>query len=99
MADTAFAFNVLNVLSYILLTQYFSTRSLCFTNGSDVDKLASVATFGEHHCAVTEGIESVVFSEAYILTGVVDCATLTFEDVAGLRKLAAKDFDAKSLAF
>ena len=91
MADAAFAMRLLNV---ILLT-----RSLCFANGGNVDKLASVATGCEHHCAVDKGIESMILAKAYIKTRMVNGATLALEDVTGFGKLAAKDFNAESFAF
>ena len=75
---------------------------LCFSNfyhnGHNVDELASALTFCEGYSAVDEGIESVVFAHAYILSGVVNCAALTFDDVACFSILTTEYFDAESFA-
>lgn len=73
--------------------------SLCFAQGGYIDKLAAIATFGEENCAVDEGIDSVVFADAYVKAGVMHGAALTFDDVAGFALLTAEDFNAESLAF
>lgn len=68
-------------------------------DGSYVDVATSVLAFGENHSAVYESVESVVAADADILTWMVNCATLAFEDVACLAVLSAEDFDAETLAF
>lgn len=74
-------------------------RALCLAYGFYVDEFATIATFGEHYCAVDEGIDCVVFAQANVKAGVVYCATLTFDDVAGFGKLATKNLYTESLAF
>ena len=48
--------------------------------------------------SVHEGVQSMVRAHAYVLAGIVDCASLTDEDVAGLGHLAAEQFQSKSFA-
>jgi len=67
--------------------------------GFTLINLLTIATFGEHYSAVDEGIDGVVLAQAHVETGVVHCATLALDDVAGLGKLATEDFHAESLAF
>ena len=74
-------------------------QQLCFAYGLHIDEFATIATFGETHDAVDEGLDCVVFTQTYVEAGVVDCAALTFDDVAGFGELATEDFHAKSLAF
>ena len=67
--------------------------------GLDVDELATVATFAELYSAADEGIESVVLADTDIQTGMVHCAALTFENVAGFGELAAEDLNTQTFAF
>ena len=80
---------------------FFDGRGkLCFSNydRSHVDKLAAAFTFGESYSAINEGVKSVIFAHANVQTGMVNCATLTFDDVACFCKLATEYFDAESFA-
>lgn len=67
--------------------------------GRYVDEFAAVFAFCEEDCAVHKGIERVVFADAYVEAGVVGCAALTFDDVAGLGELTTKNFNTESFAF
>ena len=49
----------------------------------DVDELAAVFTYREHHDAVDKCKEGVVFAHAYVKTRVVLSAALALENVAG----------------
>ncbi len=64
--------------------------------GVDVDELAAVAARRE---ADSTADESVVFAYAYVQTGMVNGATLTFDNVACFGILATKDFYTESFAF
>lgn len=52
--------------------------------GLHVDELATLFAGGEHHNSVDEGEKSVILTHAYVKTGVVHSATLTFDDVTCL---------------
>ena len=67
--------------------------------GLHVDELAAFLTGGEHYNAVYEGEESVVLTHAYVKTGVVYCATLALDDIAGLAVGTTEDFHTESFAF
>ena len=67
--------------------------------GRYVDEFAAVFAFCEEDCAVHKGIERVVFADAYVEAGVVGCAALTFDDVAGLGELTTKNFNTESCGF
>lgn len=67
--------------------------------GVDVDELAAIAACGEANCTAYESVEGVVFANAYVLTGMVNGATLTFNNVACFGVLATKDFYTESFAF
>ncbi len=67
--------------------------------GVDVDELAAVAARREADSTADESIESVVFAYAYVQTGMVNGATLTFDNVACFGILATEDFYTESFAF
>lgn len=46
-----------------------------------VDELATLFSCGEYHNTVDEREESVILAHAYIQTGMMHCATLTFDNV------------------
>ena len=64
-------------LSFLLLTE----RGGLSLFGLNVDELASLLACGEHYNAIDEGEKSVIFTHAYVETGMMHGATLTFEDV------------------
>ena len=64
----------------------------------DIDELTAVAALGEEDGAVNKSVESVVLAHAYVEAGVVDCAALTLDDVAGLAGLTTENLDAEALA-
>lgn len=67
--------------------------------GLHVDEFAAFLACAEHYYAVNKGEECVVFAHTHVKTGVVRCATLTFNDVACFAVGTTKNFDAKSFAF
>ncbi len=77
----------------------FRGSGLGFGDGVDVDELAAVLACGEGYGAVDECIDGVVFAHAYVETGMVDGAALTFDDVAGFGKLTAEEFHTETFAF
>lgn len=64
-----------------------------------VNEAATVFAFGKHYHTINQSKESVVFAHAYIKTGMMHCATLAFEDVAGLSMLATKNLHTQTFAF
>lgn len=72
---------------------------LCLAQGGYVDKLAAFFADGELHGAVYESVEGVVAADAYVEAGVMLCAALALDDVAGLADLSAEDLDAQAFAF
>lgn len=77
---------------------FCDSAGLCFGR-SDVDEFTSFFTGGEHNCAIDKSIQSVIFTDTYIQSGVVLGTTLTFQNVAGFAVLAAVNFDAEAFAF
>lgn len=76
-----------------------SNRQVSRLGGCHVDEAATLLSGGEHYGAVNEGIKSVVLAHTHVFTGVVNCSTLTFDDVACFSKLTAENLDAESFAF
>lgn len=89
-------YNEIGIFSSVVL-------ALCFSNFNRnrvyVDEFASAFSFGEDYSTVDESVESVVFAHTYVQTGMVNCATLTFDDIARFGILATEYFDAESFAF
>ena len=67
--------------------------------GLYVDELAALFACSEHYYAVDESEESVVLAHTYIKTGMVLCAALTLDDVAGFAVGATEDLHAEAFAF
>ena len=57
-----------------------------------------VCLFAVYHQTVHQSEQSMVFSDAHVLSGVVLGAALAHDDVAGSGRLAAVNLDAQSLA-
>lgn len=76
-----------------------SVCCLCFGNRGHIDEATSVTAFCKYYSAVDESIKSVVLTHTDIQAWVVNCATLTFQDVAGFCILTAENLDAKAFAF
>mgnify|MGYP003300071590 CR=1 FL=1 len=74
--------------------------SLCFCLGcgDDGDVASVLLTFLEADGAIDESVESVILAHAHVVTGMVDGASLTNDDVAGLAGLATKNLHAQALA-
>lgn len=64
-----------------------------------VDELATAFTFSKVYGPINQCKQSVVFTHTNIQTWMVNCTTLTFDDVACFSKLTTEDFDAQSFAF
>ena len=78
---------------------FVTSANLCFAYGLYIDEFAAVATFGEYHHAVDEGVDGVVLAQTYVEAGMVNCAALALDDIAGFAGLSAEDFHTESLAF
>jgi hypothetical protein len=76
-----------------------SGQRLCLGDGSHVDETTTVLAFSEEDGTVNESVDSVVLAHTHVQTGVVNSATLTFDDVTCFGELTTKDFHAESLAF
>jgi len=75
---------------FFLLSNYF--------NCVDANERFVVFSFSEFNESVGESEQSEIFSDANIFSGMVLCATLTDDDVAGNGRLATKDLNAEALA-
>lgn len=64
-----------------------------------VDESTALFAAGEHNCAVNKRIKGVVLAHTHIQTGVMNCATLTLDDVACFGVLTAKNLYSESFAF
>lgn len=64
-----------------------------------IDELATAFAFREDNCAVDESKQCVVFAHAYVQSRMVNCAALTFDDIARLSELSTENLDAQSFAF
>lgn len=71
---------------------------LCL-GGLNVDELASLLALGEYYYTVDESEDGVVLAHTHVKTGVVNCATLTLDDVAGFAILTAENLYTESFAF
>ena len=65
----------------------------------NADETASFLTLGEYHCTFNESVESVILTHAYIQTGMMHGSALTFDDIACLGVLTAKNLHSESFAF
>lgn len=74
-------------------------RGLCFALGLYVDEVAAFFALSEHYSAVNESVEGVVLTHAYVEARVVNCTTLTFDNVACLGELTTKNLHTESFAF
>jgi hypothetical protein len=72
---------------------------LCLACRLYADKATAIFACGEHNYSVNKGIDCMILAHAYVKTRVVNCATLTFDNVAGFSFLTAKNLNAKSFAF
>ena len=66
--------------------------------GLNVDELSAFLTGGEYYNAINKSEESVVFTHAYVQTGMMLSTTLTLDDVACLAVRTPKDLDAEAFA-
>lgn len=74
--------------------------SLCHGGrGDDGDEGLVLSLLYELNRAVDESEEGVVFAHADISAGMMNCATLTNDDVASLSGLSSEELKAKSFAF
>ena len=66
--------------------------------GLNVDVFSSFLSGSEHHITVNESEESVVLAHTDIQAGMMLCAALTLDDVAGFAIRPTEDFDAEAFA-
>lgn len=76
------------------MTSLLLSLQFLLLGGNDADVAAILTAFVEFHHSVHEGVERMVFAHTDVLSGVVDGATLTDDDVTGDTMLTAKDFNA-----
>ncbi len=74
-------------------------KRLGFNLGIDVDETTTVLAFGKYNHAVNEGIDCVIFTHAYIQTGMMHSTALTLDDIARFSALTAKNLNTESFAF
>lgn len=56
-------------------------------------------TFAEYYRTVYQSEQRVVFTHTYVLTRVMYCTSLTYQNISGLGILTAENFDTQSFAF
>ena len=56
-------------------------------------------TFAEYYRTVYQSEQRVVFTHTYVLTRVMYCTSLTYQDISGLGILTTENFDTQSFAF
>lgn len=83
---------------YCLLISGACPVNSCFF-GHDVDELAAFFACGEDNDAVNQCVDGVILAETYVEAGMMHCAALTLDDVAGFGELSAKYLHAESFAF
>ena len=74
-------------------------KNALFAQRSYADVRLALALLAESDRTVDQREERMILTHAYVLTGVVNRAALTNDDVARLCELTAEQFDAESLAF
>ena len=67
--------------------------------GLHVDETAAFLAGGEHNHTVNESIDGMILTHAHVQTGMVNCATLTFDNIARFGVLTAKNLHSESFAF
>lgn len=67
--------------------------------GLHVDVFAAFLAGGEHYYAVDEGEEGVILTDTHVQTGMMLCAALALQDIAGLAVGAAEYLHSQSFAF
>lgn len=67
---------------------------LCFGGGHYRNVAFAFATLLETYCTIYQCIESVVRTHAYVVARVVNCTSLTNDDIACLASLTTKDLHA-----
>jgi len=71
---------------------------LCLSSGDYRNVALVVTSLLELYSAVNECVECVVRTHSHVLTGMVYCTSLTYDDVTGLAYLATENLYTKSLA-
>lgn len=74
-------------------------KAILYLRGLNVDEFTSFFAFGEDNNTVNESEDSVVFAHANVETGMVNGATLTFDDVTGFAILTTENLYTESFAF
>lgn len=67
--------------------------------GLHVDELAAFLAFGENNNTVDQSEDGVILAHTYVKAGVMNCATLTLDDVACLAVLTTENLYTESFAF
>lgn len=83
------------------LIRYFDVRQegCSGLSRSYVDEPTAILTLGKHHYTINQSVDSVILAHTHVFTRVVNCATLTLDNVAGLCILTAKNLNTESFAF
>ena len=67
--------------------------------GIDVDVFTSLLADGEYHYTVDQCEQGVVLAHSHVQSGVMNCAALTLQDVAGFAIRTTKNLHSESFAF
>ena len=76
-----------------------SVRACSSLEGLNIDESTAVAALSEHYGAINESVDGVVLTHAHVETGMMNCTTLTLDDVAGFSKLTTENLNAETFAF
>jgi hypothetical protein len=57
-----------------------------------------IPAFPEFHPSVDQGEKGMIFAHAYVKAGIMTCASLADDDIAGLGELASVNLNAEPLA-
>ena len=82
----------------MFLEEVQSLELLCFGR-LNVDELAAFFAFSEDNYTIDKGENSMVLTHANVQTRVVNCATLTLDDVTGFAVLTTENLYSESFAF
>ena len=72
-------------------------KRLCLS-GDNRNEALVVTALAELYGTVNERVECVVRTHTHVLTGMVNCTSLTYDDVTSLTNLTTEDLNTKSLA-
>ena len=74
----------------------FAMKRLCLSGDNRNEALVVTASL-ELYSTVNECVEGVIRTHTHVLTGMMNCTSLTYDDVASLTNLTTEDLYTESL--